>query len=529
MGKIGRNDPCPCGSGKKYKKCCLSKDRKREQECLSSVSMDFVVDWILNEPKLKYTFDLLLKKYIKDEVANEIQFSQLLDAFIFDYTLPKVNITPFKYFLENAGFSPKLYHIYERFDKNVFSIFKVIDVQYNRGMMLQDMIYDERFWINEKKGTHSVNLGDAVFCRIAPFQDGFISLSPAVNRWPAEASYMIERGFRGFHAHGEEKPMNAFDLFEILYNSEDKPKDLPEIKKALKKKLNKIGLKIDFRSLDKRINENTRLYDAFPEILEFHFPSNKDFREIMNLFQMLLNTYPRHEFKGTTPAQTCKIGPKENMLIQDFMDEVMKNINPDTYPSPKEAEAAAKKFQRKWLKTPQKELDGKTPIEVIIKEREMLGNPNKKFDIQMEITGIRDYDVNLAEKLYFEGVDALNEGAVGLAAERFDQVTKMYPENYKAWANLGNSLAYLGAKKEAIKCYKKALAINSEYAFAQKNLESIKNIPEKILLMRGVAGALKGAVHYGIGSKRKKNVEKINVWEEVDKAINEERKKKEDR
>lgn len=22
--KVGRNDPCPCGSGKKYKKCCLS-------------------------------------------------------------------------------------------------------------------------------------------------------------------------------------------------------------------------------------------------------------------------------------------------------------------------------------------------------------------------------------------------------------------------------------------------------------------------------------------------------------------------
>ena len=26
MGKIGRNAPCPCGSGKKYKKCCLGKD-----------------------------------------------------------------------------------------------------------------------------------------------------------------------------------------------------------------------------------------------------------------------------------------------------------------------------------------------------------------------------------------------------------------------------------------------------------------------------------------------------------------------
>lgn len=26
--QIGRNDPCPCGSGKKYKKCCQSKDEE---------------------------------------------------------------------------------------------------------------------------------------------------------------------------------------------------------------------------------------------------------------------------------------------------------------------------------------------------------------------------------------------------------------------------------------------------------------------------------------------------------------------
>jgi hypothetical protein len=26
MAKIGRNRPCPCGSGKKFKKCCIDKD-----------------------------------------------------------------------------------------------------------------------------------------------------------------------------------------------------------------------------------------------------------------------------------------------------------------------------------------------------------------------------------------------------------------------------------------------------------------------------------------------------------------------
>lgn len=28
MDKVGRNDPCPCGSGLKYKKCCYGKPPK---------------------------------------------------------------------------------------------------------------------------------------------------------------------------------------------------------------------------------------------------------------------------------------------------------------------------------------------------------------------------------------------------------------------------------------------------------------------------------------------------------------------
>ena len=28
MSKIGRNNPCPCGSGKKYKRCCEKKESK---------------------------------------------------------------------------------------------------------------------------------------------------------------------------------------------------------------------------------------------------------------------------------------------------------------------------------------------------------------------------------------------------------------------------------------------------------------------------------------------------------------------
>ena len=39
MGKIGRNSPCPCGSGKKYKKCCLPKDEEERRRRLSEANV----------------------------------------------------------------------------------------------------------------------------------------------------------------------------------------------------------------------------------------------------------------------------------------------------------------------------------------------------------------------------------------------------------------------------------------------------------------------------------------------------------
>lgn len=35
MTKIGRNDPCPCGSGKKYKHCCLAEENRESRKSLA--------------------------------------------------------------------------------------------------------------------------------------------------------------------------------------------------------------------------------------------------------------------------------------------------------------------------------------------------------------------------------------------------------------------------------------------------------------------------------------------------------------
>jgi len=38
MTKTGRNDPCHCGSGKKYKRCCLQKDQIAESAALAQAA-----------------------------------------------------------------------------------------------------------------------------------------------------------------------------------------------------------------------------------------------------------------------------------------------------------------------------------------------------------------------------------------------------------------------------------------------------------------------------------------------------------
>lgn len=62
--KIGRNEPGPCGSGKKYKKCCLPKDQKLEV----AMSDSFIQRYLSSEYKKQQAKE-------KEEVANGSGYS----------------------------------------------------------------------------------------------------------------------------------------------------------------------------------------------------------------------------------------------------------------------------------------------------------------------------------------------------------------------------------------------------------------------------------------------------------------------
>lgn len=46
MAMPGRNDPCPCGSGKKYKRCCFEKDTADRSALIAAMPRTTVLDQI---------------------------------------------------------------------------------------------------------------------------------------------------------------------------------------------------------------------------------------------------------------------------------------------------------------------------------------------------------------------------------------------------------------------------------------------------------------------------------------------------
>jgi hypothetical protein len=50
MNKVGRNDPCPCGSGKKYKQCCLKAEQAKAAQAANdrSEAVPRALRWLMS-------------------------------------------------------------------------------------------------------------------------------------------------------------------------------------------------------------------------------------------------------------------------------------------------------------------------------------------------------------------------------------------------------------------------------------------------------------------------------------------------
>jgi hypothetical protein len=210
MAKIGRNDPCPCGSGKKYKHCCYGKEapaftpedawtedpewykiRLTESEVIEGI-LDFGVE--------QYGADFLPEAIAEFGIWGEYPVDEhhletiFLPWVAFNWIPETVEIGPSGLAIpeqplglhcldENEG---RLGAYQQAFIRTAcaqpFCFFAVTDVLAGKSLGLRDIFLDRMFTVKEAKASTRLRRGDIIFARVVPL-DGqaiVVGMAPIV-------------------------------------------------------------------------------------------------------------------------------------------------------------------------------------------------------------------------------------------------------------------------------------------------------------------------------------------------------------
>lgn len=178
--KVGRNAPCPCGSGRKYRKCCLPKELEQKAAQRPVVNP---VEKQLTEKLIKYSQNNVSKKdflnangiywrikpvepLVLPEKALE-EKGGFIEWFVNDYILPsgKTIIEDF-YSKTFNRLTDEEKAILESYMMSYQSIYEVQDVTEGVGLKIRDIFTGKELEIKEVKGSQQVVKWDLLMVRV---------------------------------------------------------------------------------------------------------------------------------------------------------------------------------------------------------------------------------------------------------------------------------------------------------------------------------------------------------------------------
>lgn len=185
MQKIGRNEPCPCGSGKKYKKCCLAKEqgnaiRLRDESTVAKTALDWLSSLFPEAVRTAVQTGLFsglkkAEKQLLDELAAEKK--ELLTINIGEWLLTDAKIAvqgdvkPVRELLlgqDGLSLSDVGRSWLTALGTRPLSLYEVHQVNPGVGILLKDLLSSESpdVWVAESKLSRSLVLWDIFGARL---------------------------------------------------------------------------------------------------------------------------------------------------------------------------------------------------------------------------------------------------------------------------------------------------------------------------------------------------------------------------
>ncbi len=170
----GRNDPCPCGSGKKYKKCCAA-----------SISPSAAPDAARADTAKKAAFDLsermfrfarvrlgldwldramILYRGDPDAPLEENEVPLAMHWSMDTFPVPELNVTLAHLFREENGsrLPPDMRRVLDAHFTAWVSIWEVRHVEREVGMSLTDLLTGEERFVHDVSSSRTLNARDAL-------------------------------------------------------------------------------------------------------------------------------------------------------------------------------------------------------------------------------------------------------------------------------------------------------------------------------------------------------------------------------
>ena len=214
MSAVGRNEPCPCGSGLKFKRCCLKKEQPRgaytsgERDSALKKLMRFVArsefdeqqqaalelfwgDWLSEEP------DEELERVMDSEQANLAYHSW----FAFDFDLGEGR-TVFDLFLEREAkkLSTGECAYFDAMRGSHLRLYEVLEVKPDQGFDLRDLWDDRRLWVRERLATRQLATWDVIAARLGRGAGGEAVFETISHVFPATVKDDLLKGLHKAHS-----------------------------------------------------------------------------------------------------------------------------------------------------------------------------------------------------------------------------------------------------------------------------------------------------------------------------------------
>jgi hypothetical protein len=165
MDRVSRNAPCPCGSGIKFKKCCLPKELGKQQpaktyhdHCLELVdSLRAKILQFMKRNRYDQYIEEVFGEYwrtlepgLAPPEMDKTEYLQFLEWYIHDYPIPGHGSPVIQLFLEsNPKLSAEERQVLQDWQTAYISVFQIEDVEPGKGILAEDIFSGEEVFLSD--------------------------------------------------------------------------------------------------------------------------------------------------------------------------------------------------------------------------------------------------------------------------------------------------------------------------------------------------------------------------------------------